>query len=79
MTGLYLIALKKLKKLKDPTDIHNEIIRFPTVFEALCRSFQITKDDCWEMLFAFQDFGFIDVIRFQGVRINKKMCSKVGI
>ena len=79
MAGLYFLALKRLQKLRDPRNIDNRIIRFPVVFESLCRSFQIPKDECWEVLFLLRDFGFIEVVRYQGIRIDRKMCSKVGI
>ena len=67
--GLYSIFLKRLKELKPDK---SGIIRFPKVFEKLCSSFQITKKQCWDILFMFRDFGLIEIVRGQGVRILKE-------
>ncbi len=64
--GLYSIFLKRLKDLKPDK---SGIIRFPKVFEKLCTSFQITKKQCWEILFMFRDFGLIEIVKGQGVKI----------
>jgi len=79
MTGLYTTALHRISKMRNKTDIHDEIIRFPDVFEELCRSYQIPKTEAWEILFLLRDFGFVDVIRFQGIKVNQKKCKKVGL
>jgi len=79
MTGLYLTALQKLKKLEDSTDLKNEIIRFPEVYETLCRAFQIKKSEAFEILLMFQDFGFIEIVPYNGIKINEKMYRKVRI
>ena len=75
-SGLYTLTLKRISEMET---VQNKIIRFPTIFESLCRSFQISKCECWELLFLLREFGFIDVIQFQGIKINKKMLSKVEI
>jgi hypothetical protein len=75
-SGLYTLTLRRISKMETAP---NRIIRFPKIFESLCRSFQISKGECWELLFLLREFGFIDVIQFQGVKINKKMLSKVEI
>ena len=64
--GLYSIFMERLKVLKPET---SGIIRFPVVFEKLCTSFQMTKKQCWEILFMFRDFGLIKIIKGQGVKI----------
>ncbi len=64
--GLYSMFLKRLKELKPDS---SDIIRFPKVFEKLCTSFQMTKKQCWEILFMFRDFGLIEIVRGQGVKI----------
>jgi hypothetical protein len=66
--GLYLTFFNRLKKLQTDSDI----IRFPQVFEKLCSSFQITKRQCWEVLFMFRDFGFIEIVKGQGIKIILK-------
>jgi hypothetical protein len=49
----------------------SEIIRFPKVFEKLCVSFQITKNEAWELLFIFDDFGFVEIVKHQGIKLKK--------
>jgi len=65
--GLYSLFLDRMKELKSNS---SGIIRFPEVFEKLCTSFQITKKQCWEILFMFRDFGFIEIIKGQGIKIK---------
>lgn len=67
--GLYGIAIKRLQQLKSSP---NGIIRFPEVFSKLCSSFSIPKSEAWNLLFILENFGFIEVIRFHGIRINEK-------
>lgn len=72
MTGLYFIALNRIKNLDKSKD---KIIRFPKVFKRLCSSFQIKKDDCWDILITLREFGFIDIVKFQGIRIRNPRFS----
>ena len=44
--GLYTIALKRLMELK--ANPKSGIIRFPKVFNKLCTTFTITKQECWK-------------------------------
>lgn len=67
--GLYSIFMKRLKELKSNS---SNIIRFPLVFEKLCTSFQITKKQCWDILFMFRDFGLIEIINGQGIKIKQR-------
>jgi len=64
--GLYSLFLDRLNELKPNS---SGIIRFPIVFEKLCASFQITKKQCWDILFMFRDFGLIEIVKGQGVKI----------
>ena len=64
--GLYSLFLDRLKELKSNS---SGIIRFPVVFEKLCASFQITKKQCWDIIFMFRDFGLIEIIKGQGIKI----------
>jgi hypothetical protein len=70
MTGMYLLALERIKSCET---FPNKIIRFPVIFEKLCRNFSISKEKCWELLFLLREFGFIEVVRFQGIKINKEV------
>jgi len=65
--GLYSLFLDRMKELKPNS---SGIIRFPEVFEKLCSSFQITKKQCWDILFMFRDFGLVEIIKGQGIKIN---------
>jgi hypothetical protein len=67
---LYSLAIQRLKELENFSNGKSKIIRFPLVFEKLCRNFSISKDQTWELLFLFHEFGFIEIIPFQGVRIR---------
>jgi len=66
-SGLYSIFLDRLKELKPNS---SGTIRFPVVFEKLCASFQITKKQCWDILFMFRDFGLIEIIKGQGIKVS---------
>ena len=65
--GLYSLALERIKECEE---VKGKIIPFPKVFEKLCRSFQIKKNQCWEILFMLQDFEMIEIVKFHGVRIK---------
>lgn len=66
--GLYSIFLGRINELKL---IHKEeTIPFADVFEKLCRNFSITKQQCWEILFLLRDSGFIEIVKFRGIRVN---------
>jgi hypothetical protein len=61
------LVLKRL--LEVPSSPKSGIIRFPAVFEKLCRNFSIAKKDCWELLLILRNSGLIEVVPNQGVRI----------
>jgi hypothetical protein len=67
--GLYSLFLDRMKELKPNS---SGVIRFPVVFEKLCASFQITKKQCWDILFMFRDFELIEIVKGQGIKINIK-------
>ena len=52
------------------------IIPFPKIFEKMCRSFSITKQECWEVLFLLRDTGFIEINNKQGIKILKEILNK---
>ena len=58
-----------LQRIKECEKYKGETIRFPVIFEKLGRGFSIKKRSCWELLFILRDFGFIEIIKFCGVKI----------
>ncbi len=64
--GLYKIALQRIQRCKGT----REIIRFPLVFESICRSFSITKKDAWELLSTLQEMDVLEIVPFHGVRLK---------
>jgi hypothetical protein len=66
-TGMYSLMLTRLSQLEKSGN--SKIIRFPTIFENICRNFSITKQQCWELLFLLSEFGLIEIVPFQGVKI----------
>ena len=74
--GLYSLFLKRMCEIKTK----KKIIPFPMIFEKICRSFSMTKEECWEILFLFRDTGFIDIHEGHGIKILKrKMTRENGI
>jgi len=65
-TGLYSIFLKRLKKLEKRP---KEIIEFPKVFNHICSNFKMTKEECWDILFMLNEFKFIELIPFNGIKL----------
>jgi hypothetical protein len=65
--GLYSLVLSRLIDLEKT---NSDIVSFALVFEKLCSSFQISKQQCWELLFMLKDFNFIRIIPGHGVKIN---------
>lgn len=66
--GLYsklLIRLKEVEKLSTKS-----YISFPNLFEKICRNFSISKQEAFECLFLLRDVGFIEIIRFHGIKLN---------
>ena len=62
--GLYGLALERIKRCEK---IKGQIISFPVLFETLCRSFQIKKQEAWEILFILRDLEFIKIVPMKGV------------
>lgn len=65
--GLYGLAYNRILSLPKSRE---GIIRFPSVFERLCKSFQIKKDEAWELLYILRDTGHIEIVAYQGVKIK---------
>jgi hypothetical protein len=74
--GLYSLFLKRLCEIKS----RKKIIPFSDIFEKICRSFSMTKEECWEVLFLLRDTGFIEINSGHGIKIIKKeMTRKEGV
>jgi predicted nuclease with TOPRIM domain len=71
-TGLYELVLNRIRELEDKSNLKSNIIRFPDVFRKLCASFQITKEQAWELLFLFGDLGLLEIVPYQGIRLKAK-------
>ncbi|MBU3904623.1 MAG: hypothetical protein KJ906_00535 [Nanoarchaeota archaeon] len=72
------MALQRISKLSKN---NSGIIKFPNVFYKLCSSFQIPKEQAWEILHKLSDEGYIDIVPYHGVRIlnvseHKEMIAK---
>lgn len=52
-----------------------EIIPFPMVFEKICTKFSMTKAKAWNCLFFLREFGFIEIAKCHGIRLNYCMNS----
>lgn len=55
-----------------PLNSRRNYIPFPLVFEKICRSFQIKKVDAMTLLFEMQTEGYLEIIKFHGVKIKKR-------
>jgi len=69
-SGLYGLALQRLLELKDYENSESKIIRFPLVFSKLCRNFSMNKHEVWNLLFFLKDMGIIQIVPYQGVKLN---------
>lgn len=67
--GLYHLVLERLRSLEPR--IGSRIIPFPRAFGKICSSFQVTKQQTWELLFIFREFGFLELIPRKGIKIKK--------
>lgn len=66
-SGLYSIFLKRLKKIEIRP---NKIIKFPEIFQTVCCNFKMTKEECWDVLFMLNEFGLIQIVPFNGIRLK---------
>ena len=67
---LHSLLMKRIIELKDLANHESGIIRFPPVFEKICRNFSISKQEAWELLFLLKDLNYIDIIPYQGIKIK---------
>lgn len=70
--GLHGKFLERLKEAEEKIKPNSKkaYIPFPVIFEKVCRAFSITKQEAWIVLFTLQDFGCIEVIRGNGIKLN---------
>lgn len=71
-------GLKFLQRLKEvyqkiPPKSKTEFIPFPDVFQKLCVSFSIKKQEAWNWLFIIRDLGFIEVVASRGIKLNYEL------
>ena len=71
--GLYNILIQRLEKIGKGYNV----IPFPIVFEKLCTSFSIKKEDCFKVLLFLKDSGVIDV--FFGHSVKLKKIEKIDV
>lgn len=70
--GLYNKLLSRLEEAANSIRgvSQRDYIPFPIVFEKICRGFSIKKAEAWNCLFMLREFGFIEVIKFRGIKLN---------
>lgn len=49
---------------------YHSYIPFSELFEGLCRKFSIKKAKAWNCIFFLKEFGFIEVVRFRGIKLT---------
>jgi hypothetical protein len=64
------LAFKRLCDLYQPI-LPDRIIRFPIVFSKICPIYCLTKGQAWSILKRLEEFGLIEVVPYQGIRIRK--------
>ena len=71
-SGLYSKFLKRLKEAENSINkiSKKSYVPFPIIFEKVCRNFSISKKEAWECLFLLKEFGFIEIIKFHGIKLN---------
>ena len=67
---MHALLLKRLMELEKEANPRSGIIRFPAVFEKLCRNFSVNKKDAWEILFHLSELKVIRIVPYQGIVVN---------
>jgi hypothetical protein len=49
---------------------HNSYIPYKNLFECICRKFSIKKAKAWNCIFFLREFGFIEIVRFKGIKLT---------
>ena len=66
--GIYEIIEKRIISCKRENE---NVIPFPRIFSKLCSSLQISKKQCWELLYFLTDMQKIRIICGHGIQINQ--------
>ena len=67
---MHNLLLRRLLELDKEANPRSGIIRFPVVFEKLCRNFSVNKKDAWEILFHLSELKVIRIVPYQGIVVN---------
>jgi hypothetical protein len=69
---LYSKFLERLKEAETKIALasRKDYVPFPIIFEKVCRGFSINKQTAWECIFLLKEFGFIEIIKFKGIKLN---------
>ncbi len=59
--------LERVKELKPSI---NGLITFPPLFQYVCGSLWITKQECWKLMFEARDASLIEIVPFHGIKIK---------
>lgn len=63
------LVFKRIKELNNPL-FPSKIIRFPAIFSKICPIYCLTKNQAWKILKRLEENSLIDIVPFQGVRIQ---------
>ncbi len=67
--GIYAIIEKRIISCKRENET---VIPFPRIFSKLCASLQISKKQCWELLYFFTDMQIIEIICGHGIKLKER-------
>ena len=64
------LVLERLQDLRN--EQYRDLLKFPAVFEHLCRSFQLPKETIWKIFLYMDRQGDLKIIRYKGIVLNKR-------
>lgn len=65
------LVFKRIRELSNPF-FPNQIIRFPSIFSKICPIYCLTKNQAWKILKRLEENSLIEIVPFQGARIQPK-------
>ena len=70
--GLYTKFLLRLAELEKetPTNSRKSYLTFEQVRSKICRNFSIPDEEVLNHLRFFEEFGYIEFVRFRGIRLK---------
>jgi hypothetical protein len=71
-SDLQSLLIRRLAELEKEANTRSGIIRFPVVFEKLCRNFSVNKKDAWGILFHLSELKVIKIVPYQGIVITNQ-------